>query len=53
MKAKSERSKILEENQKEKLDIFAVEVQNLKVELAILNIDRDDTERNKDLLSYL
>ena len=51
--AKAERIKRLEEEQKEQLDILVLEVQKLKEELAVADYEREEANRNKEILSNL
>ena len=51
--AEAERIKKLEEEQKEQLDILVLEVQKLKEELAVADYEREEANRNKEILSNL
>ena len=51
--AEAERIKRLEEEQKEQLDILVLEVQKLKEELAVADYEREEANRNKEILSNL
>ena len=51
--AEAERIKRLEEEQKEQLDILVLEIQKLKEELAVADYEREEANRNKEILSNL